>query len=411
LKEGGRTGTQSLRQSRARATLVMLEIALSVVLATSAGLLIRSFTAMLREQPGFEARGLIAGQVWIPVPNDPRANRYLQPVARAGLARELLRRLGALPDVEKVAVGRSNDIPFLTSVKATLPFSFTDGGATPDSDHAADFGSVSPTYFETLGIPLREGRLFTDHDGEAAPGVVVVNDAFVRAFSAGQDPIGRPLHDASGREAQIIGVVADVRDAGLDAPPQPHVYRSIFQAAPYTLAVFLRTTAPVSAVEQAVARTVHDFDPGLPVFGVRPMPELMAASMARRRFALLLMSLFAAVALLLAACGIYGVMAFVVGQRRQEFGVRLALGARPHDIVALVFRPSLTLTSAGVATGVVASAIVTRLMAKLLFGVSPGDPLTFAVVPALLAIVALGASLVPARRAATIQPSAALRTE
>jgi len=329
LKEGGRTGgTQSVRQSRTRSALVMLEVALSVVLLTGAGLLIRSFSMMLQQQPGIEPKGLTIGQVWIPIPNNPKANRYLTRAQRAVLVRELISRVANMPGAQKSALGLNSDIPFLSNVRNPRPFSFPDEAAVQEGAHAALFGSVSPNYFETLQTPLKKGRVFTDHDSETVKRVVVVNEAFVRTFSAQKDVIGRRLADGAGNESEIIGVVGDVRDDGLDAPPPPRIYVSIFQSPPVALAVFLRTHSDTGTLKESLTRAVQGFDPELPVFGVRTMEELMSESMARRRFTLFLMSAFAAVALLLAALGIYGVMAFLVGQRVQEFGIRSALGAR-----------------------------------------------------------------------------------
>jgi putative ABC transport system permease protein len=212
-------------------------------------------------------------------------------------------------------------------------------------------------------------------------------------------------------EAEVVGVVGDVRNDGLDVAPPPRVYQSILQNPGIRLAVFLRTRsdADVKATKEALTATVHSIDPEIPVFDVRTMAELMSASMARRQFSLFLMSGFAVVALLLAALGIYGVMAFVVGQRAQEFGLRLALGAKPRDILGLAFRPGLILTATGTIVGLGASIIVTRLMSSLLFGVSASDPITFAVVPVLLGLVTMAACFLPARRATRVSPMEVLK--
>jgi len=380
-----------------------------VVLLISAGLLIRSFSALLKQEPGFDRSGLTVGQIWIPVPNNPAANQYLKAPQRAALVRELLRRLKALPGVQKVAISTSSDVPFLDNERNALPFSFPDDSATPQNEHAAEFGAVSPDYFETLKIQLKNGRVFTEHDSEEAKKVVIVNEAFARAFASQKDVIARRLRDSSGSESEIIGVVGDVRNEGLDVPSQPRVYASIFQNSGASLAVFLRTRSDAGAIKETLSQTVQGVDSELPVFGVRTMEELMSASMARRRFSLFLMSVFASLALLLAALGIYGVMAFLVNQRVQEFGIRLALGAQPRDILALAFRPCLALTSVGTAIGLAASLVITHLMSSLLFGVSAGDPLTYATVPMLLGIVALAACFIPVIRATRVSPVETLR--
>ncbi len=410
LKEGGRSGgAQSVRQNRSRAALVVLEVAVSVVLLISAGLLIRSFSALLHQEPGLEPKGLTVGQIWIPVPNNPEANRYLNVPQRAALARELLRRLAALPGVQKAAIGTSNDVPFLNAETNPFPFSFPEDSGAQQNDHAAEFGAVSPTYFETMKIPIKQGRVFTDHDSETTKRVVMVNEAFSRKFSPERDLIGRRLRDSAGNESEVIGIVGDVRSEGLDVPTQPRIYASMFQRPGISLAIFLRTRSDVTTIKETLTQTVQGLDPELPVFSVKTMDELLSASMARRRFSLFLMSVFAALALLLAALGIYGVMAFLVSQRVQEFGIRLALGAQPRDILTLAFRPGLLLTSTGTVIGLVVSLVVTRLMSSLLFGVSASDPFTFATVPVLLGIVALAACFIPVRRATRVSPVETLR--
>jgi ABC-type antimicrobial peptide transport system permease subunit len=222
---------------------------------------------------------------------------------------------------------------------------------------------------------------------------------------------GREGVEGGVKQAEIIGVVGDVRQDGVDVPAPPRVYESILQHPTISLAAFLRTRADadVKATKDLLTQTVHGINPELPVFNVRTMADLMSASMARRRFSLFLIAVFAVSALLLAALGMYGVMAFVVGQRAQEFGVRLALGAKPREIFGLAFRPGLRLTATGTIVGLGASIVVTRLMASLLFGVSASDPATFAVVPVLLGIVTMVACFIPARRATRVSPMQALK--
>ena len=415
LRDGGRTGGgQGVRQNRSRAALVVLEVALSAVLLIGAGLLVRSFSAALGQNPGLDPERLVAGQIWVPFPNNPKANQYLTPAQRAGLARELIDRIALLPGMEQTAVGTSSDVPLLSNVNNPLPFSLPDEVSTHENDHAAEFGAVSAGYFAALRTPLIKGRVFTDHDADSTAAVVVVNEAFVRRFSPQRDVVGRRLRYTSrgqAQEAEIVGVVGDVRNDGLDVAAPPRVYQSILQRPSLTLAVFLRTKSDVDvkATKEALTQAVHGINPELPVFNVKTMADLMSASMARRQFSLSLMSIFAVSALLLAALGIYGVMAFVVGQRAQEFGIRLALGAKPRDILGLAFRPGLILTATGTVLGLGAAIGVTRLMSSLLFGVSASDPKTFVAVPVLLAIVTMAACFIPARRATRVSPMQVLK--
>jgi putative ABC transport system permease protein len=419
LRDGGRTGGgQSLRQSRSHATLVVLEVALAAVLLIGAGLLVRSFSATLGQNPGLDPEGLVAGQIWVPFPVNPETNRYATPAQQAGLVRELLTRTALLPGIEQSAVGSSRDIPFLDNPNnKPFPFSFPDEVSTQENDHAAEFGAVSAGYFAVLKTPLKQGRVFTDHDTDSTERVVVVNEAFVRRFSPQRDVVGRRLRYVWGfgngqeKEAIIVGVVGDVRNDGLDVAPPPRVYESILQHTSISPAVFLRIRADVDvkSTKEALTQTIHSINPELPVFNVRTMAELMSASTARRKFSLFVMSVFAVSALLLAALGIYGVMAFVVSQRTREFGIRLALGAKPRDILGLAFRPGLILTATGTIVGLGASIVVTRLMSSLLFDVSASDPMTFAVVPVLLGIVTMAACFIPARRATRVSPMEVLK--
>src|SRR5438094_5097376 len=416
LKEGGRTGGQhGIRQSRSRAALVTLEVALSVVLLISAGLLIRSFSAMLRERPGFDPRGVTVAQIWIPRPNNPDANHYLNPPQRARLARELVQRLEAAPGVQSVAVGLTTSVPFLSNARLVgrnlIAFSFPDNATSAQEEYTADYGAVSPNYFDLLKLPLKKGRFFTDHDDYGATNVVVVNEAFARKFFPQQNPIGQRVRDKDRTitDSEIIGVVGDVLDHGLDQAPEPRLYGSILQRSRQLFAVFLRTSANLTTTRQLLTRTMEQIDPELPVYGVTTMNELISSSMARRRLALFLMSTFAALALFLASLGIYGVTAFLAKQRVQEFGIRMALGAQIRDILVLAVRPGLVLVSIGSAAGLVVSMFITRLMSSLLFAVSSTDLFTFIVVPLVLAVVAVIACLIPARYATRISPAEALR--
>src|SRR5207237_8019206 len=331
-------GQHGIRQSRSRAALVTLEVALSVVLLISAGLLIRSFSAMLGERPGIDPRGVTVAQIWIPRPNNPDANPYLNPPQRARLAREIVHRLETAPGVQSVAVGLSTNVPFLSNARLVgrnlIAFSFPDNATSAQEEYTADYGAVSPNYFDLLKLPLRKGRVFTDHDDYGATNVVVVNEAFARKFFPQQDPIGQHVRDSkrtatdsarTATDSEIIGVVGDVLDHGLDQPPEPRLYGSILQRSGYRFAVFLRTSASLTTTRQLVTRTMEQIDPELPVYGVTTMNELVSSSMAPRRLDLFLMSTSAVLALFLASLGIYGVPPFLVKQLLQAFGLLLCL--------------------------------------------------------------------------------------
>jgi putative ABC transport system permease protein len=416
LKDGAGSGAgQGRRHQRSRATLVVAEVALSLVLLAGAGLLVRSFLRAAGADPGLNPDGLIAAQIWVPVPNNPEANRYNAPAPRAELVRNLYARISAMTGVESAALGTTGDLPARNGgTSNSAPFSLPDEPTTQEQDHAAQFGRVTPQYFEVLGTPIRSGRAFTDSDGPTTQVVVVVNEAFVRRFSANKDPIGRMIR--LGRAPQtldvrIVGVAGDIHNDRLDVPPEPRVYFSMLQRPTTNFAVLLRTKLDANSARAGLERAVHDVDPELPVFGVRPVSEMMSESIARRRFSLLLMMAFAASALLLAALGIYGVVAYSVGQRSQEFGLRAALGATPRHILSLAVKPGLQLAAAGAATGLVAAFVATRLMKALLFGVSATDPITYVGVTAVLLFIAFVACLIPARRATKVSPVRALRAD
>ena len=417
LKDGAGSGAgQGRRHARSRATLVVAEVALSVVLLAGAGLLIRSFAHAVGSDPGLDPNGLVAAQIWVPVPNNPAANRYIGFPARTGLVANLLSRMSTMPNVQYAALGTLNDMPARNGATTVNPsqFSLPDEATTQEQNRAAQFGSVSPQYFDALGTPITRGRAFTMHDDSTGQRVVIVNEAFVRRFSANKEPVGRMIR--LGRaprtlDVQIVGVSGDIHNDRLDLPVEPHVYFPILQRPITNLAVLMRTKLDVKSARVGLERAVRDVDAELPVFNVRTVSDMMSASIARRKFSLFLMTAFAASALLLAALGIYGVVAFSVTQRMQEFGVRTALGASPRDILSVAVKPGLMPASIGAGAGLVTAFIGTRLMQAMLFGVSATDPITFIVVPAVLLLVAVVACLIPGRRATKVSPIRALRAD
>jgi predicted permease len=408
LKEGARNGTPSLRQNRFRGALVATEVALSVVLLSGAGLLVHSFWNALQVNPGFDPKNLTVARIWIPSPNDPKANRYLTAPPLAAFSREVLRQVRMLPGIEDAAMGGENSVPLVHNGFSQRSFSFPDDPDSGQKQRSAEYTSVSPEFFRVVRTPLLRGRFFTEADTDKAKPVVLVNESFAKQYLSGHD-IGKRMN-CDGKDWEIVGVVGDVRDDGLDTPVAPRSYFTLYQDTANEMAVFLRGATDSSGLKQSVTRIVQGVDRDLPVYGVRSMREMMASSLARRRFSLSLMAVFGALALFLASIGIYGVMAYAVSQRAQEFSIRMALGAEARDILLLALRPGAILILTGVVLGLAAAQGATHLMASLLFGVSAGDPVTLVGVPVTLALVALLACWIPARRAVRIPPVAALRS-
>ncbi len=408
LKEGGRGGSPSARQNRFRGVLVAAEIALSVVLLSAAGLLVRSFWNTMRVNPGMDANHLMVARIWVPQPNNTSLNRYRTAATVAAFSREVLRQVRMLPGIEGAAMGGRNSVPLVRNNTTQRPFSLPDAPDSGQKQRSAEFAAVSPEFFRVVRTPLLHGRVFTEADTDKSKPVVLVNGSFAKQYLSSND-VGTRM-TVFGKDWEIVGVVGDVRDDGLDTAVAPRAYLPLYGGSGDEMAIFLRGASDTSGLREAVTRIVHQVDPELPVYGVRSMQEMMSASMERRRFSLDLMAGFAVLALFLASMGIYGVMAYAVSQRTAEFGIRMALGAQPRDIMLLAFRPGVVLTLAGVVAGLIGALGATHGMSSLLFGVSPSDPLTFAGVPVALAIAALLACWIPARRAVRIPPVIALRS-
>jgi predicted permease len=320
-----------------------------------------------------------------------------------------MRRVAALPGVESVGMSVSNRTPFSGS-GSTQRFAFAGESTAPSDIRRAQFQVASPDYFATLKAPVLSGRAFTGADVPTSEPVVMVNETLAKTQSPGKDPVGRSI--ALGRQsARIVGVVADIHDDGLDVPVTARVYFPLFQRSSNALTLYYRSSTDPGSLNTTIERTIHAVDPTLPVFGQSTMENLLADSMVRRKVVLSLMGGFAAVALLLAAIGTYGVMSVAASQRVREIGIRMALGAQPGDIERLMVRPGLTLAAAGIAAGVVGAALLARLMSAVLFAVTPTDALTYAAVSVLLILVAAAACYLPARRATKQDPLLALRAE
>lgn len=419
LKREGRASTSSGEQARTRRVLIVTEFALSLVLMIAAGLLFRSFWDLLNVRPGFHAQNIMAVRTWLPVPNDPETDIYRTPTQESPFIREILRRGRMLPGVEEVAVGDLAAVPLGHGRGDLNPFLLIVEGHEAPSDQAplVNVSMITPEYFHLLGMSLQHGRLFSDADNENAPSVSVINEAFARTYWPNRDPVGQrvKLNNARGTPANswttIVGVIADARTESLAESSAPQIYLNLFQNHPKDLAIFLRGHLDPAATPLALREEVQSINPELPVFGARTLDEMVSASLSQRRFAMEMVGLFALTALLLAGLGIYGVISYIVSERTHEIGVRLALGAQKQNILYMILGQGLGLAIVGAAVGFVVMLVVSHLMAGLLYGVRPTDPLTFASVALLLIAVALLACYIPARRAIRVDPLVALRYE
>ncbi|MGC1605655.1 MAG: ABC transporter permease [Candidatus Acidiferrum sp.] len=409
LKEGGRGATAGPSGHLLRKVLVTAEIALALVLLVGAGLLIKGFSRLRSVNPGFDSQNVMTMHLQLPVA------RYAEIPPQTQFRRELLARLNSFPGVNAAMI---TDIPFGPDY---LNHSIVIDGRPPvpaGAESRVQTLSVMGDYFRVMQIPVRAGRGFTDMDRQGQPLVAVVNETFVEKFFPHEDPLDARIDWGRSKSPHqwmtVIGVVQDVKYWGLDQPADPAVYAPFSQSDEawrrwMTLAI--RTPGPSNTLVDEVKQQVWNLDRQIPVSDIQSMNGLMAESLAQQRFNMLLLGIFAALALVLSAVGIYGLMAYAVSQRTHEIGVRVAVGAQQRDVLRLIVGDGAKLAFFGIAIGIVAALALTRLMASLLFEVAPTDPETFAVVAVLLAAVALMACYIPARRATRVDPMVALRYE
>jgi len=406
LKEGGRVAGASHR--RVQRSLVVAEIALALMLSVGAGLMVRSFVALQRVSPGFEPSHLLTFRLPLP------PTQYANAAAQRGFFTRLLQRLEMLPGVQ--AAGLTISLPpFLLA----MTDNFMVEGQVLAPNQTVPLGPllfVNETYFSTLGAPLLRGRFFTERDDDKAPDAAIINETLAKQYFPGVDPVGRRLKIGGPERPNntwntIVGVVADINYSGLDAPPEPVVYYPFRQNTTNNQYVVIRTAMNPQSLERAVRVVVADLDKDLPIVNLRTMDQLMTEAVAPPRFRTILVSMFAVVGLLLAAIGIYGVMAYAVTERTHELGVRIALGADRGDVLRIVLGEAAWLAACGVGLGVAGALGATRLIQTLLFGVTPTDALTFVAIAMLLTATAFVASYIPARRATRVDPMVALRYE
>jgi putative ABC transport system permease protein len=404
LKESAKSSAGK-RRSRLRESLVVAEMVFALVLLVGAGLLIRSFVRVLDTAPGFEPRNLLT--MTIPL----AGAKYNETAQVSAFYTEALNRINALPGVEAAGVvgnlpfGGNMDMYGLHVEEKPLP--------NPAEAPNAERYSISPAYLRTMGIPLLRGRGFSEQDSANAPLVALINRTAAQRIWPNQDPLGKRIRLGSPQSPlrSIVGIVGDVNHYDLETPADLQAYVPHTQWTDSYMQLIVRTAVEPGTLIGPVRQAIHALDPDMPLYKVSSMRQLISASMAQRRFTLLLIAVFATVALLMAAIGLYGVIAYSVTQRRQEIGIRMALGADAGDVLKLVIGRGMKLMLFGVVIGLGGALALTRLLRSLLFGVSATDPITFTAIPLLLMSVGLLACYLPARRAAKVEPMIALRSE
>jgi predicted permease len=402
LHDASRGTTTGRAQRRLRKVLVVAEVGLALVLTLGAGLLLRSFLAVLAIDPGFKPDHLLTMQIALP-------GSYRTPDQQRALYAALFARLEAIPGV--TLTGGTTRLP-LGSTNLTTKVDVEGHALPPGEWPEVEFRRAVHDYFGAMGIPLRRGRMFTAQDGPDAPPVAMINERMAQRLLPGEDPIGRRIRfgSTSSPWITIVGVVGDIRHSALETEPEAEIYTWYLQGPPVNPFIVVRSSVDAASLAPLVRAEVLAVDKNIAAYDIRPMDQVRAASVAQRRFVLLLAGAFGVLALMMSAVGVYGVMALVVNERRAEIGIRLALGASRGAVLRAVLGEGVRLACIGVLAGLLAAAIVVPFIASQLFGIRPFDPATLIGVPLMLVAIAALACLVPAARAMSIDPVEALRT-
>src|SRR6202167_5935314 len=416
IREGGRGSGYGTKTGRLRDVLIVSELAFAVILMVGAGLLLRTLRELLQENPGFNPTQVVTANTWLGNPNDPKTDPYLGVPGKATFDRELLRRMKAIPGVELAAITSSlpttNSNPNAVGGLAVEGFAIEDRPVESLQDLRAERIRISPDYFKVLQSALLRGRSFTEDDEDGKPLVALIDESTAHKFWPIGDPLGRRVRfarDPTKPWTTVVGIVQDIKSDGLDIDGVPHIYVSTYQDSSKRLSVVLRTSLPAAVLEPQIRHEIQSIDPGLPVFNVSSMNDVLDRSLASRRFSADLVGGFAGLAVLLASIGIYGLLAYVIGQRSREIGLRMALGAGRWDVLRMFLRKGVALAGLGIVAGLGFSAATASMMASLLYGVRPHDPAVFLIVPLFLFAIAVLASYLPARRATKVNPIVTLR--
>jgi putative ABC transport system permease protein len=407
MREGSRSVAGGRGEHRVHNALVVAQTAIGLILLVSSGLLIRSFVGILNVNPGFDPKHVLTARIGVSfdkLDHDQHAQFYNQ----------LLTRLSTLPGVVSASAGWP--LP-MTDSNASISFGIEGREIAKGDRPSESVGVVLPGYFETMRVPLLSGRTFQERDGVRTTPVVVINQAFARKYFPGEDPIGKHIEPGLGDGVvdhpvrEIVGVVGDIKRKGLTAAAEPQYFLPFSQAVITNPYLTIRTSGDPALMQGALRAVIHEMDKSVPVYQVSPLEDYISKSTAQPRFQTLVLTCFAAIALILAAIGLYGLLSYMVVQRTLEIGLRMALGAKRADVLHMVVRRGLTLAVIGLGVGLLISALITRLLSGMLYNVQPSDPATFAATTGVLLLVSLAASSIPAYRAAQLDPIETLREQ